>query len=46
LQVFVLEDAIKGIDLSAGDVHRAVEEMEEHGARTATLHTVEMELSE
>ncbi len=44
--VFLLEDAIKGIDLNAGDVHRAVEEMEEHGARTATLHTVEMELAE
>ncbi len=46
LQVFLLEDAAKGIDLSAGDVHRAVEEMEEHGAKTATLHTVEMELAE
>ncbi len=43
--VVVLEDAIKGIDLNPGDVHRAVEEMEEHGARTATLDTVEMELS-
>ncbi len=45
-QVFVLEDAMKGIDLNAGDVHRAVEAMEEHGAKTATLHTVEMELAE
>ncbi len=43
--VVVLEDAVKGIDLSPGDVHRAVEEMEEHGARTATLDTVEMELA-
>ncbi len=44
-QVFLLEDAVKGIDLGVGDVHRAVEEMEEHGARSATLDTVEMELS-
>ncbi len=46
MRVFLLEDAVKGIDLSAGDVHRAVEEMEEHGAKSATLHTVEMELAE
>ncbi len=44
-EVVVLEDAIKGIDLNPGDVHRAVEEMEEHGARTARLDTVEMELA-
>ncbi len=44
-QVFLLEDAMKGIDLNAGDVHRALEQMEEHGARTATLGTVEMELA-
>lgn len=44
-QAVVLEDAIKGIDLNPGDIARAVAEMEEHGARTATLDTVEMELS-
>lgn len=43
--VVVLEDAVKGIDLEPGDIARAVAEMEEHGARTATLDTVEMELS-
>ncbi len=43
--VVVLEDAVKGIDLTPGDIARAVAEMEEHGARTATLETVEMELS-
>ncbi len=43
--VVVLEDAVKGIDLNPGDIARAVAEMEEHGARTATLGTVEMELS-
>lgn len=44
-EVFVLEDAVKGIDLNPGDIARAVAEMEERGARTATLDTVEMELS-
>ena len=45
LQVFLLEDAVRGIDLQSGDVLRALEEMEEHGAHTATLDTVEMELA-
>jgi nicotinamidase/pyrazinamidase len=45
LRAVVLEDAVKGIDLSPGDIARAVAEMEEHGARTASLHTVEMELA-
>ncbi len=44
-QVVVLEDAVKGIDLNPGDIARAVAEMEEHGARTARLDTVEMELA-
>ena len=44
-EVVVLEDSVKGIDLNPGDIARAVAEMEEHGARTATLDTVEMELS-
>lgn len=43
-EVVVLEDAVKGIELEPGDVARAFAEMEEHGARTASLHTVEMEL--
>jgi len=46
LGAVVLEDAVKGIDLEPGDIARAVAEMEEHGARTATLDTVEMELAE
>lgn len=46
LRAVVLEDAVKGIDLEPGDIARAVAEMEEHGARTATLDTVEMELAE
>jgi nicotinamidase/pyrazinamidase len=45
LQVVVLEDAVKGIDLTPGDIARAVAEMEEHGATTARLDTVEMELA-
>lgn len=45
-QVVVLEDAVKGIELNPGDVARAFDEMEEHGARTASLHTVEMELGQ
>ncbi len=46
LQVFLLEDAVKGIDLNPGDIARAVAEMEENGARTARLDTVEMELAQ
>ncbi len=44
-EAVVLEDAVKCIDLNPGDIARAVAEMEEHGARTATLDTVEMELA-
>ncbi len=44
-QVVLLEDAVKGIDLNPGDIARAVADMEEHGARTARLDTVEMELA-
>ena len=44
-EAVLLEDAVKGIDLNPGDIARAVAEMEENGARTATLDTVEMELS-
>lgn len=45
-QAVLLEDAVKGIDLNPGDIARAVADMEENGARTATLETVEMELSQ
>ena len=45
LQVVMLEDAVKGIDLNPGDIARAVAEMEEYGATTARLDTVEMELA-
>ncbi len=44
--VVVLEDAVKGIDLNPGDIARAVADMEEHGASTARLDTVEMELAQ
>jgi nicotinamidase/pyrazinamidase len=43
-ETVVLEDAVRGIDLSPGDIARAFGEMEEQGARSARLDTVEMEL--
>ena len=36
-EVFVLEDAIKGVDLNPGDVERAVEEMLDRGAAFITI---------
>lgn len=36
----LLTDAVRGIDVRPGDVDRALEEMREAGARTATLDTV------
>lgn len=42
--VVLLEDAIRGIDLCAGDVQRAIDEMKDAGARTATLASIEREL--
>jgi len=36
-EVFVLEDAIKGVDVNPGDVERAVEEMLDRGAAFITI---------
>jgi nicotinamidase/pyrazinamidase len=44
LDVVVLLDAVRGIDVQAGDVARALDEMLRAGARTATLATIEQEL--
>jgi nicotinamidase/pyrazinamidase len=43
--VVVALDGVRGIDLRPGDVERAVREMEEAGARTVTLETMEKELA-
>lgn len=40
----VLLDAVRGIDVQAGDVVRALDEMLRAGARTATLATIDQEL--
>lgn len=40
LDVVLLLDAIKGIDVTPGDVARSLDEMIRGGARTATLETV------
>jgi nicotinamidase/pyrazinamidase len=44
-QVVVLADAVRGINLNAGDVERAMEEMRERGARVARFAEVERELA-
>ena len=44
LDVVVLLDAVRGIDVNQGDVARALDEMLRAGARTATLATIENEL--
>jgi nicotinamidase/pyrazinamidase len=44
LDVVVLLDAVRGIDVKEGDVARALDEMLRAGARTATLETVDQEL--
>jgi nicotinamidase/pyrazinamidase len=44
LDVVVLLDAVRGIDVHTGDVARALDEMLRAGARTATLATIEQEL--
>lgn len=41
----LLLDAIEGIDLQAGDIARALDRMMRAGARTATLDTVDTELT-
>jgi nicotinamidase/pyrazinamidase len=44
LDVVVLLDAVRGIDVQDGDVARALDEMIRAGARTATLATIDQEL--
>src|SRR5688572_26448269 len=44
LDVVVLLDAVRGIDVKQGDVARALDEMLRAGARTATLETIDQEL--
>lgn len=44
LDVVVLLDAVRGIDVREGDVARALDDMIRKGARTATLDTIEQEL--
>ena len=44
LDVVVLLDAVRGIDVNEGDVARALDEMIRAGARTATLATIDEEL--
>ncbi len=44
LDVVVLLDAVRGIDVQPGDVARALDEMIRAGARTATLATIDQEL--
>jgi nicotinamidase/pyrazinamidase len=44
LDVVVLLDAVRGIDVQEGDVVRALDEMLRAGARTATLATIDKEL--
>ena len=43
LDVVVLLDAVRGIDVQEGDVARALDEMLRAGARTATLATIDQE---
>jgi nicotinamidase/pyrazinamidase len=44
LDVVVLLDAVRGIDVESGDVARALDEMLRAGARTATIATIDQEL--
>lgn len=46
LDVVLLTDAIRGIDVKPGDMTRALAEMQAAGARTATLGTIDRELGE
>ena len=41
-EVFLLEDAVKGIDLTPGDAERAIREMLERGAKKITLSDIIM----
>ena len=44
MDVVILEDGIRGIDVNAGDVDNALKTMAGAGARTATLQTIGNEL--
>lgn len=44
LEVVVLLDAVRGIDVEEGDIAKALDEMIRAGARTATLATIDMEI--
>lgn len=46
LDVTVLEDGIRGVDLQPGDSQRALEEMKGAGARSARFEDVSQELAE
>lgn len=46
LDVVLLTDAVRGIDVQPGDMARALAEMKRAGARSATLDTIDNELSE
>ena len=43
-QVTLLEDAVRGVDLKAGDSERELRKMKEAGAGTATLDSVDQEI--
>jgi nicotinamidase/pyrazinamidase len=45
-EVFLLKDAIRGVDLKQGDSARAVEEMRKGGARLVTIDEVKVLLSD
>jgi nicotinamidase/pyrazinamidase len=46
MDVVVLTDAIRGIDVNPGDVDQAMQAMASAGARTATLDTIKDELKQ
>ena len=43
--ITVLEDAVRGVDIEAGDSERALEKMKKSGASTATLDSIDEELA-
>jgi nicotinamidase/pyrazinamidase len=45
-EVFLLKDAIRGVDLKQGDSARAIEEMRKSGARLITFDEVKVLLSD
>ena len=42
LEVTLLIDASRGVDVQKGDSERAIEEMTAHGVKLGTLETVEL----